>query len=369
MTTRTLIELAKACGATLEGDGGLEVRGPANLRDAASDEVSFCAHPKFSRELERTHAGAVLVPPGMTVARRDLPLLRCDNPSRAFDVIVELFARRVPRAAPGVHASAVVEEGVAIGEGVAVGPLCHVGRGARIGARTILHARVEVGEAAEVGEDCELFPGVVLYPHVRLGARCVVHAGAVVGSDGHGYEPSPRGWVKIRQSGTVIVEDDVEIGANTTIDRARFGATRIGQGTKLDNLVHVAHNVVIGAGSMIVAQVGIAGSTRLGRGVVVGGQVGIAGHIELGDGVKVGGGAGVTRSWPKGIELWGLPARPIKDALRGMAFEARGDEFVRRVRTLEQRLDRREGRDPANAGARSAATDETTEASDHEENR
>jgi UDP-3-O-[3-hydroxymyristoyl] glucosamine N-acyltransferase len=338
MTTRTLFELAQACGATLEGDGSRSIRGPASLRDAGEDEISFCGSAKLSRELERTRAAAVLVPHEFPVARRDLALLRCAQPSRAFDAVVRLFAPPPPAAPAGIHPSAVVEPGVELGLGASIGPLCHVGRGARIGARTVLRGRVSVGEGAVLGADCELHPGVVLYPHVRLGERCILHAGAVLGADGHGFEPTPQGWVKVPQGGTVIVEDDVEIGANTTIDRARFGATRIGRGSKLDNLVHIAHNVVLGEHGMLVAQVGVAGSTRIGRGVVIGGQVGIAGHIELGDGVQIGGGAGVTRSFPQGVELWGYPARPIQEALRGMAFVSKGESVLRRLRDLEARV-------------------------------
>ena len=338
MTTRTLIDLASACGASLEGDGTRTVRGPASLRDAGSDEISFCAHPRFRADLERTRAAAVLVPRDMLIERKDLAILRCDDSNRAFTTVVRMFAPARSAALPGVHASAVVEAGVELGANVSIGPLCHIGKGARIGPRTILRAQVEIGEGALLGEDCEVFPGVVLYEHVQVGARCVIHAGCVIGSDGHGFEPRKEGWVKVPQCGTVAIEDDVEIGANCAIDRARFGVTRIGRGTKIDNLVHIGHNVVIGPGSMIIAQVGISGSTRLGRGVVVGGQAGISGHLELGDGVRVGGGSAVVDDWPAGVEIWGFPARPFKETVRNMAHAARADELVKRVRELEKRL-------------------------------
>ncbi len=338
MTTRTLTDLASACGASIEGDASRRVRGPASLRDARADEISFCAHPRFRAELESTRAAAVLVPRDMQVERKDLALLRCENSSRAFTTIVRMFAPPRASASAGVHASAVVEPGAELGADVSIGPLCHVGKGARIGARTILRAQVDIGEHCEIGEDCELFASVVLYDRVRLGARCVIHAGCVLGSDGHGFEPRPEGWVKVPQCGTVAIEDDVEIGANTTIDRARFGVTRIGRGTKIDNLVHIGHNVVIGPDSMIIAQVGISGSARLGRGVVVGGQAGISGHLEIGDGVRVGGGSAVVDNWPAGAEIWGFPARAFKQTVRSMAHAGRADELVKRVRELEQRL-------------------------------
>ncbi|MEO6711054.1 MAG: UDP-3-O-(3-hydroxymyristoyl)glucosamine N-acyltransferase [Planctomycetota bacterium] len=338
MTTRTLIDLASACGASLEGDATRAIRGPASLRDARSDEISFCAHPRFRPELERTQAAAVLVPRDMQVERKDLALLRCDNSSRAFTTIVRLFAPPRAKSSPGVHPSAVIDPSAELGPDVSIGALCHVGPRARIGARSVLRPQVEIGEGSQLGEDCEVFPGVVLYEGVMIGSRCVIHAGCVIGSDGHGFEPRPEGWVKIPQCGTVSIEDDVEIGANSAIDRARFGVTRIGRGTKIDNLVHIGHNVVIGPDSMIVAQVGISGSTRLGRGVVVGGQAGISGHLELGDGVRVGGGAAVVDDWPAGTEVWGFPARPFKEAVRAMAHAARAEQLTKRVRELEQRL-------------------------------
>ena len=338
MTTRTLIEIANACGASLEGGVALQIRGPANLRDAEADEVSFCANQRFRAELERTRAGAVLVANDMPVARKDLVLLRCADPSRAFSRVVAMFAP--PRSIPvaGVHPSAVVEAGCELGAGVSIGPLCHVSKSARIAARAVLHAQVEVGADCEIGEDCELFPGVVLYPQVRLGARCVIHAGTVLGSDGHGFEPSSRGWIKIPQCGGVLIEEDVEIGANTTIDRARFGVTRIGRGTKIDNLVHIAHNVCVGEGSMIVAQVGIAGSTRIGRAVIIGGQAGLGGHLEVGDAARIGGQSGVMASIAGGGEYWGTPARLKKETLRNMAYAGRAEELGRRVLELERRL-------------------------------
>ena len=349
MTTRTLIDLANACGASLEGNAALAIRGPANLRDASPDEISFCAGPRYRAELQRTHAAAVLLPRDMPVERPGLALLRCDDPGKAFSVVVALFAPRFEPQAPGVHPSAVVDPSCELGVGVSIGALCHVGARTHIGARTILRAGVELGEAVQLGSDCELFPRVVVYPGVQLGSRCVVHAGTVLGSDGHGFEPTSRGWVKVAQSGSVVIEDDVEIGANTTIDRARFGVTRIGRGTKIDNLVHIAHNVVIGEGSMIIAQVGIAGSTRLGRAVVLGGQAGLAGHIEIGDGVRVGGQSGVIASVPAGVELWGTPARPIKETLRTMAHANRAAKFERRVHDLERRLGELAGRCDARA--------------------
>jgi UDP-3-O-[3-hydroxymyristoyl] glucosamine N-acyltransferase len=239
-----------------------------------------------------------------------------------------------------VHPSAELGPQASIGACASVGPL------ASIGARAVLHPGVRVGPRVVVGADCELHPNVVLYEGVTLGERCTVHAGAVLGSDGFGYEPpaEPGGtWNRIPHSGRVEVADDVEIGAGATIDRGRFGATRIERGAKLDNLVHVAHNCVVGAGSMLAAQVGLAGSTRLGRGVQLGGQVGVGGHIEVGEGVRAGGQAGIIGDVEAGAELWGTPAQPRRVFFRQVALLAKLAPLRRQVVELERRIAALEG--------------------------
>jgi UDP-3-O-[3-hydroxymyristoyl] glucosamine N-acyltransferase len=200
-----------------------------------------------------------------------------------------------------------------------------------------------VGAEAVVEADSVLHPGVVLYPRVRIGARCVVHAGTVIGSDGFGFEPTHAGWAKIPQCGTVVVEDEVEIGANCAIDRGRFGATRVGRGAKLDNLVHLAHNVVVEDAALVIAQVGVSGSTRVGRRAILAGQVGVAGHLTIGEGARVGAQSGVTQDVPAGEDWFGYPARPKSQTLRTQALAHRLPELVARVRALEARLEHLEG--------------------------
>jgi UDP-3-O-[3-hydroxymyristoyl] glucosamine N-acyltransferase len=319
------------------------VRGPAGLDDAGPDEVSFLAEGRYLPLLAETRAGAVLVGDGVESPRPDLALLRCANPQEAFNAVVRAFAPARPRPEPGVHPTAVVDPEAALADGVAVGPLCVVGAGARLGPGVVLHARVTVGANVVIGEGSELFPGVVLYPHVSLGARCVVHAGAVLGADGFGFEPGPEGWTKTPQGGTVVVEDDVEIGANTTIDCARFKATFVGRNAKIDNLVHVGHNCRIGRSALLLAQVGLAGSTHVGDGAILAGKAGIAGHLRIGAGARVGAMSAVIKDVPAGQVIWGYPAREKTRFLRSVRNVERAGELAERVAALERRLAELEG--------------------------
>jgi UDP-3-O-[3-hydroxymyristoyl] glucosamine N-acyltransferase len=347
MTPRTLFDIAALCGASIEGDGARIVTGPASLEDANADQVSFLADRAYLAHLDTTRAAGVLVSEDLPAPQRDLTLLRCADPGRAFSRVVLAFARRPPRPAPGVHASAIVAEDVELADDVSVGPLCVIGPGARLSPGVVLHPRVTVGAACRVGADSVLHPGVVLYPFVEVGERCVLHAGSIVGSDGFGFELTASGWEKTPQAGSVVIEDDVELGANVTIDCARFGVTRIGRGVKIDNLVHVAHNVQVGAGALLLAQVGIAGSTRLGAGAILAGQVGVAGHLDIGEGARVGGGSKLFKDVPPGQDYYGAPAGPKAETLRAQAALRRVPELLERLRKLEARMREREGRGEA----------------------
>ena len=346
MTSRTLSELAEICGATVEGDGSRVVVGPATLREARADQVSFLANPRYRSLLDETSAAGVLVGPAVERSREHTTFLRCENPDRAFSEVVELFAVPRRRPQPGVHASAVVEDGAELAEGVSVGPLCWVGAGARLGAGVVLHASVVVGADVRVGAGTELHAGVVLMDGVSLGSDCVVHPGAVIGADGFGFEPTAEGWVKIPQRGTVEIGDGVDVGANVTIDRGRFGATRIGRGVKIDDQVHVGHNVVVGDHALLIAQVGIAGSSRVGDWAILAGQVGLTGHIEVGAGARIGGGTKVFDDVPPGAELMCLPGRPKSEALRASRLLRRLPGLIDRVRDIETRLAELEGGSP-----------------------
>lgn len=338
MIRLSLTELARLCGAELEGDGSPLVEGPASLSEAGPQHVSFFAHPRYRAELEATRAAGVLVPRGTQPSPSGPVLLVCANPSAAFTRVVEAFQPPETPAIPGLHPTAVVGADVQLGEGTSVGPLCTLGAGCVLGPGARLVAGVHLGENVRVGAGSVLQPGVVVYARCTIGARCLVHAGAVLGSDGFGFEPTREGWRKIPQCGTVEVEDEVEIGANVTIDRGRFGATRIGRGTKIDNLVHVAHNVVVGEHALLIAQVGIAGSTRIGARAILAGQAGIPGHVTIGAGARIGAQAGVFGDVPPGEDWTGYPARPRRESLRTLAEVQRLPKLAERVRALEERL-------------------------------
>ncbi|MEM7310612.1 MAG: UDP-3-O-(3-hydroxymyristoyl)glucosamine N-acyltransferase [Planctomycetota bacterium] len=343
MITRTASEIAEICGATLEGDGSIQLVGPASLKAAEPNHVSFLGNPQYRGELEGTRAGAVVLAPDVEVARADLALLRCDNPNAAFSQVIAAFHGAEADLAPGVHPAAWVDPTAELGEDVAVGPNATVGAGARIGARTALHAGVTVGAGSELGADCVLHSGVVLYPRTKTGDRCILHGGVVLGSDGFGFEPTAKGWVKIPQCGWVELGHDVEIGANSAVDCGRFEATRIESGVKIDNLCHIAHNVRIGAGSLLIAQVGISGSTELGRGVIFAGRAAAAGHLTIGDGARIAGKSGVTKDVPAGATYAGYPAGPRGPEMRVQAAQRRVPELLRTVRELEERIARLEG--------------------------
>jgi UDP-3-O-[3-hydroxymyristoyl] glucosamine N-acyltransferase len=309
----------------------------APLDSAGPEHVSFCVDER-DRELARaSQAGAVLV--ANDAAALPMATLRVRAPRQALIQLLRLFHPR-PGHVPGVHATAVVDTRARVDGTASIGALSVIEAGATIGADVRIHPLVFVGRDAVVGDGSELHPHVVLREGVRLGQRVVVHAGAVIGGDGFGYAFDGAAHQKIPQVGTVVVEDDVEIGANTTIDRATLGATVIRCGTKIDNLVQVGHNVEIGEHSILVSQVGISGSSRLGRGVVLGGQVGVADHVTVGDGVMVGAQSGIHADIEAGTRVLGTPARPITLAKRIFLTEGHLPDLARKVRELERRLER-----------------------------
>jgi UDP-3-O-[3-hydroxymyristoyl] glucosamine N-acyltransferase len=345
----TLGEIAEALQARLDGDPTRVVTGVAPLDSAGPDQISFLTDPRYREAARVSRAGAFLVPPD--VADLPAPMLRCPAPQQALISLLRLFHPPAPAVA-GVDRTAVVAADARVDPAATVGALCVVEAGAVIGPRVRLHALVHVGAGVEIGEDSVVYPHVSLREGVRVGRRVVIHAGAVLGADGFGFAFDGSAHRKIPQVGGVRIEDDVEIGANTTIDRATFGDTIVRRGTKIDNLVQVGHNVEVGEHSLLVAQVGISGSSRLGRGVVLGGQVGVADHVTLGDGVMAGAQAGIPADVEAGTRVLGTPARPMAQAKRIMVAESRLPELLQRVRALEQRLERLAARleDPGAAG-------------------
>ena len=316
------------------------IRGISALGTARPGDLSFLGNPKYKGEVAATRASLVLVPPDYVGdPAGDQLFLVVDQPSVALARLCARIEQALrPPPSPGVHPTALVAAGAHVAASASVGPLCILEDGVRIGERAYLQAAVFVGRDAVVGDDCQLLPGVRVYAGSQLGQRVRVHANVVIGSDGFGYEFVNGRHEKVPQIGVVVIEDDVEIGAGTTIDRARFGQTVVGEGTKIDNLVQVGHNVVIGKHCILCAQVGISGSATIEDYVVLGGQVGVGGHITVGKGVKAGGQAGISINISPGSYVNGNPAIPYLLERRIAVLKQRLPDLFRRVDALEAQV-------------------------------
>ncbi|PYI65799.1 MAG: UDP-3-O-(3-hydroxymyristoyl)glucosamine N-acyltransferase [Verrucomicrobia bacterium] len=334
--TFTLQQLATTSGGELVGDPSLQIMGAASLGDATPGEISFFANRKYVALLRKTRASAVFVPPDFTEPIT-LAQIRVANPTKAFEQVVVKFAPKPITFAPGIHPTAVVDPSAQIGKCVSIQPHAVIESGARIGDDTIIGAGSYIGHETVIGPGCLIYPRVTIRERSRIGSRVIIHSGAVIGADGFGFEMVDGRQQKIQQLGIVQIDDDVEIGANTTVDRARFGQTWNQEGVKIDNLVQIAHNVVIGKNSVIVAQTGISGSTRVGERVMMGGQVGIVGHLEIGDGTAIGAQSGVSKSLPGGI-WFGSPAVPLGEAKQQIAWIHRLGKLFARVKQIEKKL-------------------------------
>ncbi|MFH2128270.1 MAG: UDP-3-O-(3-hydroxymyristoyl)glucosamine N-acyltransferase, partial [Pseudomonadota bacterium] len=328
-------------GGSLEGPPEREVSGLKGIEEAGPQDVAFLANPRYAKALPSCKAGVVLVSRDQKVPE-GLAVIRVDDPYLAYAKVLTAASKR-PYEAGGVHSRAFVDESAELSPDVTVHALAYVGPGAKLGARVVLHSGVHVGAGAEVGDDTVLHPNVTLYHGCKVGRRCIIHGGSVIGADGYGFVPQGEGYFKIPQLGIVQIDDDVEIGALCTIDRAAMGRTWIKSGVKTDNMVHIAHNCVVGENTLLVAQVGISGSTKLGKHVVLGGQVGVAGHIEIGDNVQAAGKTGITKSVPAGEVLGGFPAVPHKLWLRTSGLIKRLPEVFDRLKALEKKQDQKAG--------------------------
>jgi len=330
-----LRDLAARLGCEVRGDGGVDVRRVAGIDEAGPGDLTFVSNPRYASRLATTRASAVIVSAGVETP---LPSLLTPNPYLAFAHAVGVL-HPLPRPAPGVHPSATIDPSARLGEDVHVGAMAVIGRDVRIGARTALHPHVVLYTGVEVGDDCLLHSGVQVREGCRIGSRVVIQSGAVIGSDGFGFAKDDAGrYQKIPQIGTVVIEDDVEIGALTAIDRAALAETRIGRGTKLDNLVQVGHSVTIGHDSVLAGQVGVAGSSRIGSHVTLAGQVGVAGHLEIGDGAIATAQTGIPHDVEAGALVSGFPAIDNRTWLKSSAVFARLPELQKRLRELERRV-------------------------------
>ncbi len=341
---KRLGELAVLVGGQVEGRAQEEIHGVAGLEAAVTGQLSFYANPRYKKALATTQASAVLVGAEVESAREGLTLVRVENPSLAFAQISQLF---FPRRCflPGRSERAFIHADAEVHPQATVMAFATVERGSVIGARAVLHPGVFIGEYAQVGDDTVIHPNVTVYDHCIVGARCILHAGAVVGSDGFGFAFNAKvpEHVKIPQAGIARLEDDVELGACTCIDRATLGETVVGRGSKIDNLVQVAHNVTVGQLSILCAQAGISGSTTLGQLVVLGGQAGIAGHLKIGALARIGAQAGVPQDVEDGASLMGTPSMPMLGWYRSSSTFEKLPQMAKELRALRKRLEVLEG--------------------------
>jgi UDP-3-O-[3-hydroxymyristoyl] glucosamine N-acyltransferase len=331
-----LQDIAARLDCRLEGDGSIEIRGVAAIEDAVAGDLTFFANPKYAADLRATRAAAVIL--GEKADAAPCAMLRTRHPYLAFAQAVALFADPW-RPPTGVHPLAAIGEGVTFGPEVSIGPFVVVGDGVRIGARTILHPHATIGRHAVIGEDCILHPHVSIRERAQIGHRVILHDGVVIGSDGFGFARRPDGThQKIPQVGAIVIEDDVEVGANSAIDRPAVGETRIGAGTKIDNLVQIAHGVSIGRNVLLAAQVGVAGSVTIEDDVTLAGQVGVAGHLTIGKGVIATAQSGIPNSVEPGAFISGYPAIPNREWLKSSAVFHKLPELKKLVADLERRI-------------------------------
>lgn len=337
MPSFALEEIAGIVGGEIIGRSDVVIEGVAGIKEAREGEITFLANPKYEAYLTTTKASAVIADRDSDSSKS---ILKVSNPYLAFLKVVSLFAEsaldRYPR---GIHETAIVAESAKTGEDVSVGAYTVIGDGVEIGPRTTVLHHVCICHDVKIGKDSLVYPNVTVRERCEIGNRVIIHAGAVIGSDGFGYATDGNTHHKIPQIGIVKLEDDVEVGANTTIDRATTGITLVSRGSKVDNLVQIAHNVKVGENSVLAAQVGVSGSTELGMNVVLAGQAGLVGHIKIGDGAMVGAQGGVTKSVPAGTKVSGYPAREHTLARKTYAATTRLPELLREFRRLQERVE------------------------------
>lgn len=335
----TASQLAALVNGQVEGDENVKVNTFAKIEEGHPGALSFLANPKYTHYIYSTDSSVVLV-------RRDFvaespvkaTLIRVDDPYATVAHLLEMVSNMNKVEKRGIESPSFVAEGVAIPEDAYVGAFAYIGNGSKIAQGVKIYPQVYVGSGCEIGEGTILYPGVKVYDGCKIGKRCIIHSGAVIGADGFGFAPVDGHYEKIPQTGNVVIDDDVEIGANTTVDRAMMGSTHIGEGVKLDNLIQVAHNCYVGPNTVMAAQVGIAGSAKIGAQCMIGGQVGIVGHISIGDGTQIGAQSGVNKGTKPGDRVMGAPAVEMGEYARGLVYMKKLGSLYDRVKQLEKKV-------------------------------
>jgi UDP-3-O-[3-hydroxymyristoyl] glucosamine N-acyltransferase len=338
-STFKLSEIARFIDGNLVGDD-IEITGISGIIEAKKGDITFLHSKKYLDFANKTEASAIITSEEFNINNKNLIIV--DDPYLAFARLLHKFSPDTPLKRTGISERTEISETADIGKNTTIKPFAVISENSEIGDDTIIGEGVYIGDGVKIGKNCVVYPNVSIYRDCEIHNNVIIHSGTVIGSDGFGYAHSKEGVLKMPQIGTVIIEDDVEIGSNVSIDRGTTGTTLIKSGTKIDNLVQIAHNVVIGKNSIIVSQVGISGSTTIGDNVVIAGQVGIVGHIEIGDGVKIGAKSGVSKSIPANEDYFGIPARPIMKTKRIEAFLSRYNSLLERIKTLEKKLSRLE---------------------------
>ncbi|MBD3225807.1 MAG: UDP-3-O-(3-hydroxymyristoyl)glucosamine N-acyltransferase [Caldithrix sp.] len=338
-----LYEIAELLDGELHGPNDLEIQGVSKIDEAGTGDISFISNPKYRKFLSQTKASAVIL--NKNSEPTDLPHIFVDDAYVGFVLLLKAFSPKAHDYIRGISERADVHHSTQVGENVHIGPFTYIGPDVTIGKNTIIYPGSVILKKVSIGEKCLIYPNVSIREECEIGNRVIIQNGAVVGSDGFGFAPKGKEYIKIPQLGKVIVEDDVEVGANVTIDRATLGATIIKKGTKLDNLVQIAHNVVVGENSVVAAQSGIAGSSKIGQHAVIGGQVGVSGHITLGDNVTVAAQSGISKSVEDGMVLFGTPALPLTRQKRIDVSLRHLPELVKKINRLEKELEGLKERD------------------------
>lgn len=334
---KTLAEIAAIVKGEVVGDQNLVITGLSGIKEAKQGDLTFIANPKYIPLSRTTNASAILTPRNVEISGK--PIIRTENPSLAFSRLASLMFETDAFCPKGIHSTAIIAQDAVIGKNVAIGPYTIIESRAHVGDNTTIYSGCYVGHCTALGKNCLIYPNITIRERITIGDRVIIHSGTVVGSDGFGYVWADGKHEKIPQIGTVIIEDDVEIGANVTIDRARFDKTVIGEGTKIDNLVQIAHNVIMGKYCIIIAQVGISGSAVIGDGVMLAGQVGVHGHLTVGDGVRAAARTGITKSVPPHSTIAGYPAQPYMVEQRLDAALRRVPSYIKTILDLKKRVE------------------------------